>query len=900
LDIDVQALVASTSEVKKEIDSLKKQQSDLAKSGDTSSKAFVENAATLKLLNAEYSASIKAITEVAKSTDAQINRTQLLEMALKGEVSSINEAREANKLLNQLRNSANVLTQEGQLEIIKLNAAIDENNEFIKRNADQYLQQKINIGNYSESIKDALQNLNPLNGGLAGFTQRSQEAGGVGNLLKTSLSGVGQGILGVTKASLAFIATPIGAVLALIAVVLGTLYSIFSKLDPVMDKIEQLTAGLGGAFTKVQQIVVSFVSNITSLGDAFSKIGKFISDPIGAIKNFAEEVGNAAKAAADLKAAEQDLGDLKDIYEVRNKSIESQITLDKIRLKNKDLTAKEEQEIEKRINDNYEKLSNNKSEVNKKTLDLSIQNAINTQTQIKKINAETLDNEIRNGELVYANYLLNQGRITKAAYDRLKETTNAVIDSKNQQAEDEERSQDKIEKARAKAEENAQKAEATKNKNRQEAAKLVDKAIAQSKTELDLFIAQQGIRAKSLEEEIKLAEQVRDKKLKILDQELKAEKLTQSEYNLQKLTTQQEFLKKQAEVAVAFADQELKAFLDSNKSKLDANKFLSDELVNQEIDRLNRIAEEEAKAQTKRLEVGTINQQQYNDAITAIDLKYEESKKLLDQQKVEADIEKRAIDLENQIAINGEDLNLLIERLDAQKAAEIKTSGAKGAELKLIDEKYAKAKIQLTTEVENSRLNIVGNSFSQIAGLLKENTLASKALAIAAAAINTYTAITGQLAAFAGIPIPGYAIAQAIATGAVGLAQVAKIGGIKFEKGGIQEVGGKRHIAGGTKFYGEDGTTFEAEKGEGIGVLNRGAFAAFMQFNNANSSGEISTPTFMAGGGIITQGVQTVNQGMDLNTLLTVVKNLPAPVVTVEDINYQTNEVVRVVNGANF
>jgi len=41
LDIDVQAMLASTSQVKKSIDDLKKSQAELVKSGDTNSKAFV-------------------------------------------------------------------------------------------------------------------------------------------------------------------------------------------------------------------------------------------------------------------------------------------------------------------------------------------------------------------------------------------------------------------------------------------------------------------------------------------------------------------------------------------------------------------------------------------------------------------------------------------------------------------------------------------------------------------------------------------------------------------------------------------------------------------------------------------------------------------------------------------
>ena len=64
---------------------------------------------------------------------------------------------------------------------------------------------------------------------------------------------------------------------------------------------------------------------------------------------------------------------------------------------------------------------------------------------------------------------------------------------------------------------------------------------------------------------------------------------------------------------------------------------------------------------------------------------------------------------------------------------------------------------------------------SGLSALLGEQTAAGKVLAVAAATINTYLAINKTLAAFAGLPVPGYAIAQAIATGIFGLVQVKKI-----------------------------------------------------------------------------------------------------------------------------
>jgi len=66
--------------------------------------------------------------------------------------------------------------------------------------------------------------------------------------------------------------------------------------------------------------------------------------------------------------------------------------------------------------------------------------------------------------------------------------------------------------------------------------------------------------------------------------------------------------------------------------------------------------------------------------------------------------------------------------------------------------------------------------------------------------INTYSAIAGQLAVFSGKgapPIPGYAIAQAVATGVVGFMNVKKILSVKVPGKGSGGGGNSPSPAGG-------------------------------------------------------------------------------------------------------
>lgn len=124
----------------------------------------------------------------------------------------------------------------------------------------------------------------------------------------------------------------------------------------------------------------------------------------------------------------------------------------------------------------------------------------------------------------------------------------------------------------------------------------------------------------------------------------------------------------------------------------------------------------------------------------------------------------------------------------------------------------------------------------------------------------------------------------------------------KFEQGGLMSVGGSRHSAGGTLFSGSDGTAFEAEQGELIGVMNRNAARHFMAFNNAFPSGGTTAPNYFANGGIVSREMaqQQINMDELAAKIAQANASLPPPVVAVQDIITEGNSYVRVREGANF
>src|SRR5690606_28940035 len=218
------AMEAAGEETSEEYQELSKLAEELNESLNAQVGLLEVTESQLRITQQEYrevSNIVNALTDSQNELNSiQDRENQLLE----AENTSIAAARQSNKDILALRNQLNPAIKEEADLIELLNNRLDENNEFIKNNASAYERQKINIGNYSESIKEALTDLDIFNRqGLMTFIAKSQEAGGVGNVLVSTFKQITTGIAGITRASLAFIATPIGAVISAIGLVLGGL-----------------------------------------------------------------------------------------------------------------------------------------------------------------------------------------------------------------------------------------------------------------------------------------------------------------------------------------------------------------------------------------------------------------------------------------------------------------------------------------------------------------------------------------------------------------------------------------------------------------------------------------------------------------------------------------------------
>lgn len=220
----------------------------------------------------------------------------------KVQAKSINEAREQNSALRQVVNDLNFTDEEQRKIILQLNAAIDDNNNAIKRNSDQLTQNKMTVGDYKEQIKLAMVELK--NSGLNIDSVGVIASGFAKNLGKDFSSAwkmASQGgtmFAGVLKlVRTALLATGIGAVLA----ALGALAAMFTRTQKGVEMFGKAWASVTAGFDVL-------LDRLAILGDALIQV--FSGDFKGAadtarkaVEGIGDELANETQLAWKLKDA---------------------------------------------------------------------------------------------------------------------------------------------------------------------------------------------------------------------------------------------------------------------------------------------------------------------------------------------------------------------------------------------------------------------------------------------------------------------------------------------------------------------------------------------------------------------------------------------------------------------
>ncbi|CAB5223446.1 hypothetical protein UFOVP384_54 [uncultured Caudovirales phage] len=177
---------------------------------------------------------------------------------------------------------------------------------------------------------------------------------------------------------------------------------------------------------------------------------------------------------------------------------------------------------------------------------------------------------------------------------------------------------------------------------------------------------------------------------------------------------------------------------------------------------------------------------EFNVGIEAITEEYKRKKEEREKEQDIIDLEKSIENDAAKIAKTQGDFENDLAVLDAQRQMILSnTALTEEQRTKLLDEN-AKARVEITKAEFDARMALMdalGQGMNTLSDLVGKETAAGKGFAVAASLISTYSAIAGQLSAFSKVPIPGYAIAQAIATGLAGFAAVRNILKVKVPGG---------------------------------------------------------------------------------------------------------------------
>jgi len=318
------------------------------------------------------------------------------------------------------------------------------------------------------------------------------------------------------------------------------------------------------------------------------------------------------------------------------------------------------------------------------------------------------------------------------------------------------------------------------------AEKAQDKATARSQKNAALALQL----AKQKEEEAKKAEEIRVAQTKNSDA-----LITESRV----LAIKDEFTKSQFELAIKHQDEidAQVAFLD--KKEIDATEYEKRKLL---IDEKYKVLQGDLLTAKEAKDKETTKATREKELT---DLKAHNEAKLAEVLRVN-----EALGDDSPEAAYLKIQNIAAAKLVAENEAyEIEKEVKKGqlGELELLEQNHKNKIIQINDEAATATktiaqkefehkqlmLKAIGDGLNAMSDIVGKQTGAGKAMAVAASLISTYSAIAGQLATFSGPkapPIPGYAIAQAIATGLAGFAAVKNILKVQVPKGGGGGTGG--------------------------------------------------------------------------------------------------------------
>lgn len=742
----------------------------------------------------DNNAEIKVNTTLLTSQESSVN-------ALRAQLAK--NTKELNSMSAATRNN----TDEGKALAAETKEISDKLKEMEKAVGDN----RRNVGNYAESVQEALSNTKGLSGATG--TLASSMTGAVGS---------------VKAFTTALMANPIVAIV-------GLILALISTVEKLMKRNTEMAANLKAAFAPFEVIFSRILDGITNLLNGVAKAIDWVSTKVVSLLNsiglISDETAKAANAAKELTRAEQA------IFESETDALVTLSAMSRELADQKSLVADQTKSIKER--------------------NAAANQGLSTLKQMENIEVGILKQKY---EQIKA-----QNELSYTSADDRRKEMEALAALQSKQAEYTEKQKELISQASS-----LQNQEIAKNSA---AAAAAEQAKAQAA--------------------IKATEQAEKRK-----RELQQETIKQMEIALTTLD-------------LSIKERELNN--DTNATKLANQQELADKSL--EIERY-------------RLEQGLISQQEYANKETALKLETMKLQQRAVEEQEALDKERRAMDEANRKEIEMSEItnqyDLRQAQLDAQYAQEIAAAERIGADTTLVQQKYEKAKEDLTKARVNAELTMSAGLADQMSSLLGEESEAGKAFGVVQATINTYLGATKALAQ-GGI----LGIAQAAVVIAFGMKQVMSIAKQKdpdtkintsvkkYAKGG--QIVGKSHAQGGVTFRGDNGQVFEAEGGENVYIMKKtasdeiNALSALNEAHGGNSFGTSGLYKFADGGMVANiseanrmsrqiDNIRLSNESINqlAGVVVEAVASMPNPIVSVQDINSEQYDVAVVQNLARY
>lgn len=790
-NIDIEALTAAAAETVRAIEQIRKEQSAMRKEGKQTDEAFVRNAVTLRGLQKDYNAQIKVIENYMTSTGKQVPIQQRIDAALSKEAVTVKELRNQTSELIKIRNDVNLTTAEGEEQLNMLNAAIDRNNGLVKNNVSEMEQQKMSVGGYADAILDAFGTTNMFNGTLGDMQTALKSLTPVYESIKTELASVGESLKSVTAGTeglsktqaasviatnagvtafkalrIALIATGIGA----IVVVLGSLVAYLSSSEKAANRFSKMlgtATGVVRAIIRQLEPLGEILFNVIEKG--FQAVGAAADATLKFISNGLKTLGfdNASESVANFR---QEMGDAAQMAEM---------------LADREAKYAESQRQANRIMLDYQRQAERLRQI-RDDESLSIAEREKANEQLGKVLQEQLatEKQIATQALEIANIRIAADGDTAANLDAQAEAMERISDI-----------QERVEGQMSEQLTNRnqlQRDAATQAKEAAaEAQRIAQERVAAMNEEIDLYIVQQGTRARTLEESLALEQSIADQRLDVLNYEYENKLISQANYEKQTLEMQQALADRQAEIAVNAAQQELRSLDNRLAIEAQISEAVGDERIKLELEQAQKLSEAKADFELARFEAGLINEQEYQNALD--DIRRErliaEDQAEREREQIYRERKKESADL----MLEAELLGLEQRQAAIWEIEEFQINAQRERDLEAARQKYtdeallAQAILNINQQAENAiselarvrmreRFEAKAEFLGAMASIFGEETAIGKAAGIAQATVNAYVGMTEALK----LPWP-LNLAAAASTLATGLSAVRSITSTKTD-----------------------------------------------------------------------------------------------------------------------